>query len=184
MEEFERNGTNEEVKPSQPIWLSPKRSRTPPLRETSLTTNSNNNNPLRNKFNSYISPIEQSTDSQTFITQDNSISKNFMSFSDRLKAVESSSNDEIDFEDHENEKENNKMADKTSLNEKLSDIVGSSNYKINDKESYYHSITKLDPPYYLVKHNLIEIKHGLSGSPWIIYDKEFKLLGHYPKAIQ
>ena len=31
-----------------------------------------------------------------------------------------------------NEKENNKMADKTSLNEKLSDIVGSSNYKIND----------------------------------------------------
>ena len=34
-----------------------------------------------------------------------------------------------------NEKENNKMADKTSLNEKLSDIVGSSNYKINYKKN-------------------------------------------------
>ena len=106
MEEFERNGTDEEVKPSQPIWLSPKRSRTPPLRETSLTNNNNPVNPLRNKFNSYISPIEQSTDSQTFITQDNNSITNFMSFSDRLKAVESSSNDdEIDFEDQD-EKEN------------------------------------------------------------------------------
>ena len=30
-----------------------------------------------------------------------------------------------------NEKENNKIADKTSLNEKLSDLVGSSNYRVN-----------------------------------------------------
>ncbi len=32
-----------------------------------------------------------------------------------------------------NEKENTKMADKTSLNEKLSDLVGSASYNINDK---------------------------------------------------
>ena len=31
-----------------------------------------------------------------------------------------------------NEKENNKMADITSLNEKLSDLVGSSKYKVNE----------------------------------------------------
>lgn len=60
---------------------------------------------------------------------------------------------------------------------KIDKILLEGNYKINDKESYYHNITKLDPPYYLVKHSLIDIKHGLSGSPWIIYDKEFKLLG-------
>ena len=41
-----------------------------------------------------------------------------------------------------NKKENNKMADKTSLNEKLSDLVGTSNYKINDnlKLKYNFSI--------------------------------------------
>ena len=31
-----------------------------------------------------------------------------------------------------NEKENNKMADITRLNEKLSDLVGSSKYKVNE----------------------------------------------------
>ena len=31
-----------------------------------------------------------------------------------------------------NEKENKKMADKTSMNEKLSDLVGSAKYKFND----------------------------------------------------
>ena len=41
-----------------------------------------------------------------------------------------------------NKKENNKMLDKSSLNEKLSDIVGTSNYKINDnfKLKYNFSI--------------------------------------------
>ena len=36
---------------------------------------------------------------------------------------------------------------------------------------------RIQTPYYLVKHDNIEVKHGLSGSPWIVYDKEFKLLG-------
>lgn len=50
-------------------------------------------------------------------------------------------------------------------------------YKLSSNDIFNHSITKLEPPYYLVKHDNIEVKHGLSGSPWIVYDKEFKLLG-------
>ena len=50
-------------------------------------------------------------------------------------------------------------------------------YKLGTSEIFNHSITKLEPPYYLVKHDNIEVKHGLSGSPWKVYDKEFKLLG-------
>ena len=40
-----------------------------------------------------------------------------------------------------NEKENSKMSDKSSLNEKLSDIVGTSNYKINDNLNFKYNFS-------------------------------------------
>ena len=61
---------------------------------------------------------------------------------------------EIDFSVAQiiNEKENKKMASKSSLDEKLSDLVGSVNYKINNKISYNYEFS-LDQNYNDINYN-------------------------------
>ena len=51
-----------------------------------------------------------------------------------------------------NEKENKKMASKTSLNEKLSDLVGSTKYKLNENVSLNYNFS-LDQNYNQLNYN-------------------------------
>ena len=58
-----------------------------------------------------------------------------------------------------NEKENNKMSDKSSLNEKLSDLVGSSNFKLTDNLEMKYNFS-LDQNYNDFNYNEIGAKYN------------------------
>tara|TARA_E500000178_G_scaffold10413_1_gene10187 strand:+ start:8189 stop:10588 length:2400 start_codon:yes stop_codon:yes gene_type:complete len=57
-----------------------------------------------------------------------------------------------------NERQNNKMPDKTSLNEKLSDLVGSNNYKFNENFELQHNFS-IDQNYNDINYNEIGTKY-------------------------
>ena len=61
-----------------------------------------------------------------------------------------------------NSKENNKMADITSLNEKLSDLVGSSTYNVNKNFSINYDFS-IDQSYQSLNYN--EVSTSLKFSP-------------------
>ena len=61
-----------------------------------------------------------------------------------------------------NEKENNKMLDKSSLNEKLSDIVGTSNYKINDNLNLKYNFS-IDQNYKDINYSEISTSYNFNS---------------------